>query len=523
MRKVALCGFFCFFEKDVDMMNKRGFRISELLLSLFFLLFSSLAFAESGGLTLTEIDVTKAPTVSVYFDMRSSDGLAITGLQADQCKFELNGRPTPVLDATIKPFKKGNLGVAVLFLYPNAKNYIEEDWALRSTISSIVNQFDRSIDMLQAISYDSSGHTLAKWTKGSDSSSLASKIAGQEKSNEKFPNLFTAIPPAVSALKNIDGVSQKYLVLASDCNGGDIVADPTRANKAIQNFTEQIKKAKIIPIIIGYTPDEDREAMPYVKYLQQLAENTNGVYYEAIKKDDFVTLANAKILDRILNQNIYEATVDANEFWLDEGSYKATFEVVRDGETFHGEETVNWPALEKNRSGLWIGLGIGLGVLLLGILIFVIIRRRGGDEPEGPEEPVEQICPVCSRKIPEQLMGFRGEFCLQGGGVPDCPYYTMPDQGKIQITRGPLADCTFFIKQQITTIGSNVDNNVYFNDKTVSRKHAAIKMDEGKRYELRDFGSSNGTFINNEKVERKFLRDGDLIRFGTVETVFKLK
>ena len=50
-----------------------------------------------------------------------------------------------------------------------------------------------------------------------------------------------------------------------------------------------------------------------------------------------------------------------------------------------------------------------------------------------------------------------------------------------------------------------------------------IKTDEGKRYEIRDFGSSNGLYINDEKTERKFLRDGDRIRFGTVETVFKLK
>ena len=86
-----------------------------------------------------------------------------------------------------------------------------------------------------------------------------------------------------------------------------------------------------------------------------------------------------------------------------------------------------------------------------------------------------------------------------------------------------MADTTFFIKKDMTTIGSYAENDIYLADKSVSRKHAAIKADEGMRYEIRDFGSSNGVYINNEKIERKFLRDGDLIRFGTVETVFKLK
>ena len=99
----------------------------------------------------------------------------------------------------------------------------------------------------------------------------------------------------------------------------------------------------------------------------------------------------------------------------------------------------------------------------------------------------------------------------------------MPDRGKVQITKGPMADTTFFIKKDMTTIGSYPENDIFLADKSVSRKHAAIKTDEGKRYEIRDFGSSNGLYINNEKIQRKFLKDGDLIRFGTVETVFKLK
>ena len=176
-----------------------------------------------------------------------------------------------------------------------------------------------------------------------------------------------------------------------------------------------------------------------------------------------------------------------------------------------GKESVSF----KNRDRM-IQLGIAIAA-------FIIVRRRDEEEEEFVDEgPQEVCCANCGKVIPKQLFGFNGEFCLSGG-LPDCPYYQMPDRGKIQITRGPMADTTFFIKKDLTTIGAYPENDIYLADKSVSRKHAAIKTDEGKRYEIRDFGSSNGLYINNEKVDRKFLRDGDLIRFGTVETVFKLK
>ena len=51
---------------------------------------------------------------------------------------------------------------------------------------------------------------------------------------------------------------------------------------------------------------------------------------------------------------------------------------------------------------------------------------------------------------------------------------------------------------------------------TVSRRHAQLRLSGDGRLEILDGGSSNGTFVNGERVEAALLEDGDMIRFGSV-------
>jgi pSer/pThr/pTyr-binding forkhead associated (FHA) protein len=52
-------------------------------------------------------------------------------------------------------------------------------------------------------------------------------------------------------------------------------------------------------------------------------------------------------------------------------------------------------------------------------------------------------------------------------------------------------------------------------DGTVSRRHAELVADEAGG-EVRDLGSSNGTYVNDARVERAALAAGDVVRFGKV-------
>ncbi len=335
------------------------------------------------------------------------------------------------------------------------------------------------------------------------------------------PNLFQSFIPALSMLQSLKNVSQKYIVIISDAEGA-IVSDTDRSNELIGVFTDELIKNNIIPIVIAYTPD-GREAMPNSRLLKRIVLNAGGAYYMAESSSAFQNVIQREVYNYIFGQYIYDATLnmDGNHY-LEPNKYNVDFIVKTSNAENKVKYKITWPELSKNRMWLWLTI---IGIVLVGGIAaaVIVINRRNNEEEEIIDEgPQEVCCSTCGKTIPQQLYGFNGEFCLSGG-LPDCPYYKMPDRGKIQITRGPMADTTFFIKKDMTTIGSYAENDIYLADKSVSRKHAAIKADEGMRYEIRDFGSSNGVYINNEKIERKFLRDGDLIRFGTVETVFKLK
>jgi pSer/pThr/pTyr-binding forkhead associated (FHA) protein len=66
------------------------------------------------------------------------------------------------------------------------------------------------------------------------------------------------------------------------------------------------------------------------------------------------------------------------------------------------------------------------------------------------------------------------------------------------------------------TIGRKEDNMVILNDEYVSSHHA--KIYKNIDYYLEDINSTNGTFLNSDKVTGKtILKKGDIIEIGTSE------
>jgi signal transduction histidine kinase len=69
------------------------------------------------------------------------------------------------------------------------------------------------------------------------------------------------------------------------------------------------------------------------------------------------------------------------------------------------------------------------------------------------------------------------------------------------------------------TIGRESGNFVQLDDNEVSRRHAEIRRVEG-RFVVGDLKSSNGTYVNNRKVERADLTSGDQIQIGRTVMVY---
>lgn len=74
----------------------------------------------------------------------------------------------------------------------------------------------------------------------------------------------------------------------------------------------------------------------------------------------------------------------------------------------------------------------------------------------------------------------------------------------------------YLINKPQVVIGRAAEVDIVLNEQSVSRQHAALHTD-GEAIEIEDRNSSNGTFINDERIQgRRPLKDGDIVRLGTV-------
>ncbi|HZE88379.1 MAG TPA: FHA domain-containing protein [Verrucomicrobiae bacterium] len=75
------------------------------------------------------------------------------------------------------------------------------------------------------------------------------------------------------------------------------------------------------------------------------------------------------------------------------------------------------------------------------------------------------------------------------------------------------------LKPGESTVGRTPDRDIVIDDHRISRLHATFRVDEYVVL-LTDEGSANGTFVNDEKIKWRELKEGDIVRFGAV--IYKL-
>ena len=72
------------------------------------------------------------------------------------------------------------------------------------------------------------------------------------------------------------------------------------------------------------------------------------------------------------------------------------------------------------------------------------------------------------------------------------------------------------LKVDKTTIGRVEDNTFQIAEPSVSSHHCEMLL-RGNEVVVRDLNSTNGTFINGEKVTEKVIKPGQILRLGQIE------
>jgi pSer/pThr/pTyr-binding forkhead associated (FHA) protein len=94
---------------------------------------------------------------------------------------------------------------------------------------------------------------------------------------------------------------------------------------------------------------------------------------------------------------------------------------------------------------------------------------------------------------------------------------------RLRVDQGSVDDQFIDLNRPLTVIGRRQGSDIVIHDTNVSRMHAQIKRDGG-RFLVEDTNSSNGTIVNEERIERaRELQPGDVIRIGDAVFIFELQ
>jgi pSer/pThr/pTyr-binding forkhead associated (FHA) protein len=91
--------------------------------------------------------------------------------------------------------------------------------------------------------------------------------------------------------------------------------------------------------------------------------------------------------------------------------------------------------------------------------------------------------------------------------------------GVLIVRAGAQAGDRFTLSGDVTTLGRHPQSGISLDDITVSRRHAEIER-TADGYVVRDAGSLNGTYVNQERIDRVALHHGDELQIGKFRLVF---
>ena len=490
-----------------------------------FLAWSAYAHAQA-GITILKINTQKAPDYNVVFSLSSAEGTAYKKLKINEVQMLVDGKETELEGShELDKLENSEYTVGVVFIFPNAKAYREEIYNIRTNVANFLKKMGqkREMDLAGIVYYDSKTQKIDP-VSGQDIAGLGTKIKRLKPSKDTEPDFYSSLPIAIDMLSNMEEADIKYLIVISDAEGKLTNSMPEEAQQKLEKAAGDMKDTNIIPIVIAYDPVKG----DFLDNLQPLSQVKGGRFIK-IKEVGDLGGTMVEVYDNIYHSFVYSFNIAG----IEEGEHKFTVKtkIYNKNVEDSAQQTVPdnhdfWAILK------WIGIIMG-ALLVLALIIFQIAffakyRKPGTEQhpvgptvkptdvggqgeqirPEDIEEPFP--CPQCGKKLPF--------------GTPSCPRCSSgKNSGKLKFLDGPLEGFTCYINELEITIGSDVRNSICIPDQSVSGKHAHLRVEENTKYELRDVQSTNGTFVDGHKITRRYLKNGDLIKFGNSEAQFKIK
>lgn len=304
----------------------------------------------------------------------------------------------------------------------------------------------------------------------------------------RFTNTPAVMERAIYDLK-MEGRSkaQKSIILITDgiVDTGDKARDMQKTRWLRDNLSEDAAGSGIKIFGIALSKQADFEL------IQSLAVKTGGEYYRAFKADDIENIfSNIRSLITAVRHKDVSPTPPSPTTPTDSLT----------SDTVAGSQQVGTipPVADKGMPFLMIIAVTGLLVIVL--LIFVYACRRS----QKKRRSTTKVTSGYGKAIFDESM----------------PKATLRD------ISGVTGQTTHDIKEKITMIGrvagdeNQTINCIVINKDTISYQHAIIEYRDFSFWII-DHESTNGTFVNGQRVKRDFrLKHGDIVSFYKYEFEF---
>jgi pSer/pThr/pTyr-binding forkhead associated (FHA) protein len=154
-----------------------------------------------------------------------------------------------------------------------------------------------------------------------------------------------------------------------------------------------------------------------------------------------------------------------------------------------------------------IQLEIKLDYFTDGVKLQANFDKLAGEEREGevnvtlPDLKNVVIAPLEEKKIETEKEFFVAQFTLN------------EEQKNVVIA---------FTDGERKNVGRTKNNDLWIDDPSVSKIHAALVLNSKKRLMVADTGSTNGTFVSGQRIsygKAILVNNGEKIKFGTIEVV----
>lgn len=458
------------------------------------------ASAAGPRITVDYIDVSMTPDFKVYIDYLDAAGRPISKLDVQDLTLLLDGERYED-EKAIAQFKKSDEAVAFVILVNNYRGYSTVFEEQKKGLNEFIRGM-RAKDRAAVLYYSDKVTPQGDFTSDKDELMQAvNSVPAPEKPQEVF---IDAIIAALDRFPESDPTfpRRRGLVMLSDALDQGLADLSYLQNRIKKDLTPKAKALGVKFYGLGYSI-ESREGF---KLMQFLAKNLDGSFDDVAESeinrigDKFTQILNKVYGQYIISFNTDDLDSDVSHTLQVNINYKGTL-VESAPEEFRPrpvEGTAWWVILL-----IILAILAGVGLVFL-LIVFIVKRKRAAPEEE---EPVERECPVCGESLaPEDRTC---EACMK-----------TPHKAELKKVGGEWDGFVYIISEEITTIGSR-EGDIVIQDPTVSGKHAGIKIDELK-FELADFGSTNGTYVNGKRISKQFLKDGDVIKLGNVDLKFNL-